>query len=159
MTAPALDLDAIAARAQRVANYADSHDETQLATRDVPALIEEMRRLRERTNGDRREGICGHWMQGAICELSYGHLSAWHEASNGPGHAPMRWRPESDADDIERRVHLKAASVIAERDALLPVVEAARAWRADYKSPYGAPYELDTDLVVAVDALDAKGAA
>jgi hypothetical protein len=41
----------------------------------------------------------------------------------------------------------------AERDAYRAVVDAAKAWRADYKSPYGARFESDTVLVAAVDAL------
>jgi hypothetical protein len=46
--------------------------------------------------------------------------------------------------------------LIVERDALLPVVQAARAWRRDYRSPLGATMEFDTALVAAVDAYEAQ---
>ena len=95
-----LDLDAIRARAQRVAAWAHSADDNRLAKTDVPALIAEVERLR-------REGICGDRAPalirtddgeesgaGVICELTHGHTSEWHEARDELG-PPMRWRPAS----------------------------------------------------------------
>jgi hypothetical protein len=48
--------------------------------------------------GSFREGICGaeFGQHGIICELTFGHRSAWHEAPNDPGLPPLRWKPSTE---------------------------------------------------------------
>jgi hypothetical protein len=74
----------------------------------VEELTEEAKRLRSDRRADafeawaaRREGICGaeFGQHGIICELTHGHLSAWHEAPNEIG-PPMRWKPSTVAFNL-----------------------------------------------------------